>query len=215
MWIAEFRMWHESPMLEATRKYDAKIYSYYLNVFEDKGKRFINKAIVVEGKDAGKAIEEIAADPRVTVFFKKGNQIFYSLPVVDSFHASVLDRRIFSLKPQIGQNGTELWTLASSDKKALLGLVKKVNSPDGKTGIELLSIRREDPNFFAQGALNSLTDLQRTALLAAYREGYYEYPRNVDLKKLAKKLGVPRTTLTEHLRKAEAKIMPLVLYASA
>ncbi len=215
MWVADFRMWHESHMLDVTRKHEVRFGAYYLNWFTDRGKRFVNKLLFIEGRDWEAALKELAADPRIRVIYLKGNQMLYSIPELESFHASILDRTVISLKPQYAEKGFEYWTLGSTQKKALLDLVKKVNSLKGKAGIELLSLREEDPNFFAQGALESLTRLQREAVLAAFNAGYYEYPRKADLKKLAKRLGVPRTTLTEHLRKAEAKIMPLALTAIA
>lgn len=45
---------------------------------------------------------------------------------------------------------------------------------------------------------------QREALEAAVEHGYYETPREVDVGELADHLGVPRSTLTYRLRRAEA-----------
>ena len=41
--------------------------------------------------------------------------------------------------------------------------------------------------------------------------GYYRYPREIDTKELAKRIGISRTTLIEHLRKAENRVMEKVL----
>ncbi|MWG35292.1 helix-turn-helix domain-containing protein [Halomarina oriensis] len=47
---------------------------------------------------------------------------------------------------------------------------------------------------------------QAAALEAAVEHGYYETPRAVDVGELAKHLGVPRSTLTYRLRRAEAQL---------
>lgn len=211
MWVATFRMWHRSHMLELTLKYRCRAHVYYLNEFTERGKKYVAKASLVDGPQAEQVVREIARDPRIRTRFMKGNQIFYDIPAVESFHTSVLSKTVFPLKPQLAENGFEWWTLASTSKKALQDIVKKVRA--GGATIELLSLRKENPNFFAAGALADMTRLQREALLTAFRHGYYEYPRKTNLKKLSAQLKIPRTTLTEHLRKAEGKLMPVVLEA--
>ncbi len=60
-----------------------------------------------------------------------------------------------------------------------------------------------------------LTERQVDAISAAYNFGYYQTPRRVNVETIAERVRVPRTTLQEHLNKAENKlissIMPQVL----
>ncbi len=55
--------------------------------------------------------------------------------------------------------------------------------------------------------LPALTKSQVRALVAAYREGYYKFPRQISLKELAVKLGSGLSTLAEKLRRAEARLV--------
>jgi predicted DNA binding protein len=55
--------------------------------------------------------------------------------------------------------------------------------------------------------LGSLTTKQLLALVEAVEDGYYSSPKKATLEELASKLGVPRSTFEEHLRKAEIKVM--------
>ncbi len=59
----------------------------------------------------------------------------------------------------------------------------------------------------ADALFSDLTEKQMDALLTAYRNGYYKLPRKADVKTIASKERVPRTTFQEHLKKAENKIV--------
>lgn len=59
----------------------------------------------------------------------------------------------------------------------------------------------------ASPGIDGLPPEQREALRAAVDHGYYETPRAVDVSELADRLGVPRSTLTYRLRRAEAHVM--------
>jgi predicted DNA binding protein len=58
-----------------------------------------------------------------------------------------------------------------------------------------------------QRRLDSLTPTQREVFDLARKEGYYEWPRGTSTRELAELSGVSKTTLLEHLRKAEAKLL--------
>ncbi|WP_142856659.1 helix-turn-helix domain-containing protein [Salinigranum halophilum] len=55
--------------------------------------------------------------------------------------------------------------------------------------------------------LDTLTPSQREVFDLARERGYYEWPRGVSTRELADELDVSKTTLLEHLRKAEAKLL--------
>ena len=59
----------------------------------------------------------------------------------------------------------------------------------------------------ADALFSGLTERQMTAILTAYRHGYYNLPRDADVQTIATKEKVPRTTFQEHLKKAENKLV--------
>ena len=74
-------------------------------------------------------------------------------------------------------------------------------------GIEVLRLTDLDPERPGTDADDdSIPTEQRTALRAAVEFGYYETPRRIELGDLAERLGVPRSTLSYRLRRAEAAL---------
>ncbi|NHN43161.1 PAS domain S-box protein [Halorubellus sp. JP-L1] len=83
-------------------------------------------------------------------------------------------------------------------------------------GASLLAKRqfsRPDPSMLGlqQQVADQLTDRQRTVLKAAFYAGYFEWPRDVTGEEVAASLGVAPSTFSQHLRKAEEKLLALLL----
>jgi len=58
---------------------------------------------------------------------------------------------------------------------------------------------------------SGLTEKQMDALLTAYAQGYFRFPRGSDLQTIASKEKIGRTTFLEHLKKAENKIITALI----
>lgn len=74
--------------------------------------------------------------------------------------------------------------------------------PDGVT-VDV----REIGKFGGPGGVSDLSDRQREAVLAGLKLGYYEVPRETTHRAVADRLGCAPSTASEHLQKAEAKIV--------
>lgn len=55
--------------------------------------------------------------------------------------------------------------------------------------------------------LNVLTEKQREVMVAAFKNGYYEYPKKISSKALSHKVNISKPTLLQHMRKAEGRII--------
>lgn len=59
--------------------------------------------------------------------------------------------------------------------------------------------------------LSSIPDRQREFLTLALEHGYFEIPRQITLQELAEKMGITKTTASNHLRKAEQQVMTFLI----
>lgn len=75
--------------------------------------------------------------------------------------------------------------------------------------IRLVSVQK--PNQSNEDLLDSLTPRQRDAILLAKNHGYYEWLRKMNASQLAEYMNITKSTLVEHLRKAENALMHQIL----
>ncbi len=214
MWIAEFKVWHAgSDSIELSERFDAVLSNFNLNLFEEKGKLHIVRCASFSGLDAQKFRKAfIEQERRVTIIASDFNQVFYYHPADKAFHTLLFDKNLIFVGSTITKKGFQYWTVASLKKAPLLALFKRIKSLGSKKAtIELLSLKAGNVNLFAGSFLSDLTPLQLKAVQLARQYGYYDYPRKISLEELAKKAGVPRTTLQSHLRKAERTLIPKIV----
>lgn len=86
-------------------------------------------------------------------------------------------------------------------------------------GVRVLSKRERTGPVEATEALpeelpGDLTDRQREVLEAAYRAGYFNWPRDSNAEEVAESLGISSATLHSHLRKAEGRLLTELFDAS-
>ncbi len=90
------------------------------------------------------------------------------------------------------------------DIRKLLQHVDKNQFPVSIVRLTPISLKSESN-------LAKLTVKQRQALLTAHSLGYYDLPKRVSSEELAGHLRLDKSTLLEHLRKAEKKVMTQVV----
>jgi hypothetical protein len=56
-----------------------------------------------------------------------------------------------------------------------------------------------------------LTEKQREVMLAAFQNGYYDYPKKISSKQLCQKVSISKPTLLQHMRKAEGRILKEIM----
>lgn len=204
MWIAEFRVWHmQSPLLPISARYDIHAFSQYLNTYREKGKSRILRRLVIWGRDKEKAIEEVRKSPRSEILYRDGDQLFFAQDAVVSFHTLVSDKTVFFASPILEENGYQYWRVGSNRKNHLLHFYRKVKKQKDYASIELMGIKSQNADKISFSCVPHISEKDLEWIKIARIAGYYEYPRRISLVQLSRKMGVPFSTLKDHLRKTE------------
>jgi DNA-binding transcriptional ArsR family regulator len=102
----------------------------------------------------------------------------------------------------------------NSLRKTLIGTkvqVEKMLLRLEKGGMPFEIVSASEAKFTPDSLIMSLTASQRKTVAEAYSSGYFDVPRRTDSKKLARSLGISKSTLSEHLRKAEKHLLAQIL----
>ncbi|HZY47271.1 MAG TPA: helix-turn-helix domain-containing protein [Candidatus Bathyarchaeia archaeon] len=123
----------------------------------------------------------------------------------------IAKNNFMEVPPTVLMGGWEHYRLVGFDDSDVRGLLKGLDRI-GKTEVlrkKSLSENVTDDNFLLSlsSLFGQLTEKQLKALVSAIENGYYEIPKRVTADELARKQGQPRSTLEEHIRKAESKIV--------
>lgn len=128
-----------------------------------------------------------------------GDRIIAALQLRDCGGCHSLARsECFMLDATAAEGAGLIWRILAPKRAAAKALVNDL----AERGIdaELMAIRTST-------ASGMLTDRQETVMSLAYKLGYFEFPKEIRLSELAEKLDVAKSTLSEILRKGEAKVL--------
>jgi DNA-binding CsgD family transcriptional regulator len=79
----------------------------------------------------------------------------------------------------------------------------------GDNSFKILGLTSIDTK--GESLLSKLTSRQRQILLTGYALGYYDVPRRISSDDLSRHLNVDKSTIVEHLRKAERKLIGSII----
>jgi predicted DNA binding protein len=106
------------------------------------------------------------------------------------------------------RSNTEVWTLLTHQRRdQIFSLLEEIETKNDAS-ISVASIS-ETPEVWQNTPLpvDQLSSRQREVFRLAQTSGYYDHPRRTTVDELADELGVSSSTVHEHLRKAEAKLL--------
>jgi predicted DNA binding protein len=108
------------------------------------------------------------------------------------------DADVFLISAESKGEGKVEWTLILSDKDVLKGIFEHLSAKSVKA--ELIKLTKIDDK-------ETLTDRQDKITHVAFERGYFDYPKRISLRELAKMFDVSPSTLSEILRKGQRKIV--------
>lgn len=122
------------------------------------------------------------------------------------------DENCWYVQPLIFEGGKAHYRVICQDRDGIRRAVNRMENMG--YGVELVSLK--DFNFVSfatevflssSSIFSGVTEKQLAALTGAFSFGYFDEPKQVDMDYLANQAGVSRSTYSEHLRKAESKII--------
>jgi predicted DNA binding protein len=123
-------------------------------------------------------------------------------------------RNCLNLQPMVYTGGWEWYHVVAFSDRDVRSLFKDLEK---HCTIEVTSRRsiseelvHDNLLISTSSILGGLTGKQAEALVTGLDNGYYNLPRSATAEEIAKRLGIPRTSFVDHLRKAENKVIQAV-----
>ena len=212
MWKAVFEGKHKTCILAPLcKKYKITDFVYLVNAWEEKDSFYYSEAHILQGVEENKKKFVKDLKKQVLKLERKGNFIL-TLEKKPNWMAAYMplwDKRIIQTKPVIQKtDGTEHWEMACWDKQPLMQILERLPK---EFEIKLKSITQTKiDEIFLPHFMPKLSDKQKNTIELAVKRGYYEFPRKVNLNDLSKELKISKSTVQQHLRVAEKKIIPFL-----
>ncbi|HEX9906929.1 MAG TPA: helix-turn-helix domain-containing protein [Thermoplasmata archaeon] len=108
------------------------------------------------------------------------------------------DAELFLISAESKGEGKVEWTVILTEKEVLKGLFEKLKEKSVQA--DLVKLTKIDDK-------ESLTERQDKITHVAFERGYFDYPKRISLRELAKMFEVSPSTLSEILRKGQRKIV--------
>ena len=212
MWVAKLRLKHDDCVIgRRCKRFNVKSIGTPINSYTEADKSYYIRfeTFVGEQEKIQRLLEDLKEDPSIKNVEIQDNSAFFTneFPARQKIPTIHNNPKIFFTNQEItDEQGYENWEITSLDEQTLRGFI--VNLQKEHSEVKVIDIQNKNLNeVYSPKIKASLTKGQTKALELAKQKGYYNFPRNVELKDLAKEAGISLSTFREHLRKAEKKII--------
>jgi predicted DNA binding protein len=189
---------------------------------------YITNIIKLTSPDPKKDIERIRKHPlvkEVEILMNHSNTVL--MRVVSKYEAMtyrVLHKTNVTLvESPITKDGVDSEILLANSHKDMSDLISRWKEQDDYDEVKLKRkryVKKEDANslnvfsssgfFDLKAAKELLSEKQLKIFKLACEYGYYDMPKKVSIEQMAQRSGISQSTLAEHLRKAETKLLPIL-----
>jgi predicted DNA binding protein len=188
-------------MSEIPQKYPVTIRVIDRVPYSEKG---VKDLVEIAGPEdvMGEVLEDIRKNPLVTnvdtTVTERGKVIGAITTARCEICRILTDSDVFLISAESKGDGKVEWTLVLSDKSVLKNIFDHLKSK----GVEadLVKLTKIDDK-------ESLTERQDKITHVAFERGYFDYPKRISLRELARMFDVSPSTLSEILRKGQRKIV--------
>ncbi|WP_435101519.1 helix-turn-helix domain-containing protein [Halarchaeum sp. P4] len=134
-------------------------------------------------------------------------EFFLEYDPSDMICPQLLERGFVHNAPGRIQDGRESWHVCyAGERSEIEAEIDEIRAQTG-ADIEIERISSSGTETRRARLLDRLTPSQREVFELARERGYYEWPREISTRELADELDISKTTLLEHLRKAEGTLL--------
>lgn len=213
MWSLKFKVRNvDSVYTHLTDKFKVTDYFYPVDRFKKGGKIHILGIHLLRGseEEKDKFAKALKKDKKVTHFERDHNRIVAEVAEEEKFYEMLYDPELYLPEPVLIEDGHETWRIAAWDREKLTDLMHELEQwPKRLLDLDIKAITKENlHDVYFPRVLPKLPEKQKKAFEIAVKNGYYTFPRLMTLDKLSGLMGVSAQTYHEHLRKAEAKMLP-------
>jgi predicted DNA binding protein len=190
--------------------------------------KLITNIIKLTSSDPKKDIERIRAHPlvkEVDILMDQPNTVL--MKVVSKYEAmtyKVLHQtNVTMVESPITRDGVDSEILLANSHKDMSELITRMREQEDYNEVRLKKkryVKKEDANslnvfstsgfFDLKAAKELLSEKQLKIFKLACDYGYYEMPKKITIEQMAQRSGISQSTLAEHLRKAETKLLPIL-----
>lgn len=212
MWIAKLKIRHDCTIGNRCKKFNVISYSLPLGNWHNKDYEYTSERHTLEGneKDIKSFLKDLKKDKRLkNMEISKNTLFFIGVRKKERIPSAHWNPKIFFIKPVfVDRDGYEYWEIASWRKEVITNFISGLEKEKG-LNLEIQKLHKVDlDDVHFPHIMPKLSPKQKRAFELAVENGYYNFPRKVGLKELAKIMGISLSTLQEHLRKAEEKVIP-------
>ena len=211
-----FKLQHDCPYTRFSREFPSIVVSHWCNWSKDvieiahnnRNEEYLKEGIQNLTRELGtKIIRKTQVKSNVQMMIQHcacDNIPPPTLPDIER-------RNCLELQPATYTGGWEWYRIIAFSSQDIRNLFRDL---DKHCTVEVVSRRAiseesvRDTFLLSSATLaGGLTNKQLKALITALDNGYYRFPRSSTAGEIAKRAGLPRTSFTDHLRKAENKVL--------
>lgn len=210
MWITRLKIKHDCIIGNRCEKFKVTTTGTPFNIFQERGRTFSPQIQTLHGeeKNIKDFIRDLKKDRRVKNVEVEGDTVFLLEVRKEKIPATFYSQKLIYVKPVfVDTNGFEYWEIASWRKEILSKFI--ANLEKEIKDVKILKMQQTKlTNIYFSKLMPKLTEHQKRAVELALEYGFYEWPKKTDLGKLSKIMRISVPTFREHLKRAEAKLMP-------
>jgi predicted DNA binding protein len=211
-----FKLQHDCPYCNFSRDYPSAAISHWCNWSRDVLEiSQSGLAGTSEQKAIRKLLKKIGSKVIRTSRAASNLQVVLQHCACDKLPPPTLPtierRNCLNLQPMIYTGGYEWYRVMAFSERDMRQLFSDLEK---QSTVEVTSRRsvseesiRSDTVVSTASLLGGLTRKQAEALVVALDNGYFNLPRSATAVELAQRLGIPRTSFVDHLRKAQNKVI--------